>query len=205
VGTLVERSDQAEVFRMNRHRKVWEELVRIAEANSSLPPSYLFEFISDIYGDSQAVAVRRMADRDPQASSLANVIAEAIQSPELISRQTAHGNGRDPRTLAIIDAQFTQLAGTGPHLAPKIPERDLARLLDVSRSVKNYVDRHVAHTDKRSFDPHALPKLSEVHEATRTVSELFRKYATLVYGANHTVLHDVPDGWTEVLRVPWLR
>lgn len=190
---------------MNRHRETWKTLVHIAEANKSLPPSYLFEFISDIYGDSQASAVRRMADRDRDASSLANVIAEVAQSPELITREAAWGLATEPTTRAIIDAQFTELAGDGPHLAHQIPQQDLLRLEKASQAVKSYVDRHVAHTDKRPFDPASLPKLGDVHEATHVVSELFSKYAALVCQRNYTALHDMPDGWTEVLKQPWLR
>lgn len=50
---------QPEVMTMNLHRHVFTEVGDIIEAHGSLPPSYWFEFSSDTYATTQAIAIRR--------------------------------------------------------------------------------------------------------------------------------------------------
>ena len=65
-----------EVITMNLHRHVWREVRGIVERNGSLPPSYWFEFSSDTYATTQAVAIRRQAEVDSRVISLGRLIDE---------------------------------------------------------------------------------------------------------------------------------
>jgi hypothetical protein len=77
---------QPEVMTMNLHRHVFQEVGEIIEANGSLPPSYWFEFSSDTYATTQAIAIRRQAETGTRVISLGQLIAEIRDNADLLTR-----------------------------------------------------------------------------------------------------------------------
>ncbi len=60
-----------EVLTMHLHRRVWQQARAITDANPTLPPSYWWDFMSDVYGYSQASAVSRLVILKRTASACA--------------------------------------------------------------------------------------------------------------------------------------
>jgi hypothetical protein len=74
-------------------------------------------------------------------------------------------------------------------------------------SVKDYVDRHVAHSE----DPGPVPAqttltLSEVHSAIDVIGDLFRRYYSLFTAASMLELEPIiQHDWLAPFREPWIR
>jgi hypothetical protein len=230
-GRWIDHGISSDVFTMHLERYAWRRLEEIVSDNAELKDteSYIWEFLFDTYTKTQAAAVRRQADTDPQAASLGRLICDIAETPELLSRDFWLGlwSERDDdahwRQVAE-DAWAKQYAGEiGDHLDPAIPEADLAELRDGSKKVRDYVDQHVAHMDARTIrsgdgpptgaPPDAptktgqeLPTLNEVHDAIDLVGHLFRKYANLLTAATWTdLVPALQHDWEAVFREPWIR
>jgi hypothetical protein len=74
-----------EILTMNLHRSFWQQTQGIIVANETLPPSSWWEFISDLYGSSQASAVRRLVDPHDNGVSLRRMLDEMMQEPHLLT------------------------------------------------------------------------------------------------------------------------
>jgi hypothetical protein len=72
---------------MHLHRRVWLDLQEILARNESLPPSYWWVFMSDSYGVTQAVAVRRQVDRRRDVVSLARLLIDVKAHSDLLTEQ----------------------------------------------------------------------------------------------------------------------
>lgn len=57
-------------------RATWLAVGDIVRANSEIPPSHFWAYMSNTYGTSQAIAVRRLADNDRRVVSLVTLIKD---------------------------------------------------------------------------------------------------------------------------------
>jgi AbiU2 len=215
-----------DLYTMHLERFAWKRMEEIARENPDLngTESYLWEFLFDIYAKTQAAAVRRQADTDPQAASLGRLIWEVEKTPDLLTRDWWIGLWKEAEDDAYWKqvaekAWADQFAGTvGDHMDPAVAAADLAKLRDGSRKVKEYVDQNVAHLDARTLPggggaPPDAPKrkgseltLNEVHDAIDLIGDLFKKYGNLLTAAAWADLTPaIQHDWEAVFRVPWIR
>jgi hypothetical protein len=68
---------QGNVHTMHLHRHAWRTVAHMLDENGPLPESYWWEFMFDTYATTQAIAVRRQADRHPDAASLRNLVVKS--------------------------------------------------------------------------------------------------------------------------------
>src|SRR3989442_15057942 len=65
-----------DIFFVYLWRATWLTVGDMVRANPEVPPSRYFRYLSDTYGTSQAVAVRRIADERANVVSLVNLIRD---------------------------------------------------------------------------------------------------------------------------------
>jgi hypothetical protein len=201
-----------EVIRVNHHRQIHDRINEI-RAGGDLPDSAFWEYLDSTYAVSQAVAIRRLVDRHRGTASLRNLIAEIADD--------AAGSGRprltrafwvglwdttDPIDVAFAEQQWNDNYGgeVGDHLDPAIPARDLERLTTSTDPVKEYVEKHVCHIDRRRPEPTLT--FNDLHDASVVVGELFKKYASLLTAKGWALLAPViQHDWEAVFREPWIR
>lgn len=225
-----EHGISSDVFTMHLQRFAWKRMEEIARANPDLngTPSYLWEFLFDIYAKAQAGAVRRQADTGEQAASLGRLICEMGETPTLLTRDWWLGlwsnSEDDPYWRNVAEKAWSEefAGGIDDHLDPAIPRADLANLRDGSEKVRRYVDHNVAHLDARTVpNPDGPPTgtppdaparkggeltLNEVHEAIDLIGTLFKKYGSLLTAAAWVELTPaLQHDWEAVFRVPWIR
>lgn len=206
----IEGAIKSEVVTMHFQRATWRQYQEILDDNGTLPDSYWWGFMRDIYGITQAVAVRRLADEHKDAQSLGKLVAEIASDPERITQEFWLGLWSNTDRLAIMDAENAwrkQYGGTvDRYLDPVIPQADLQTLRDESEKVKDYVDRHLAHMDRQPLPASDLPTLDEVHDAVDVIGELFSKYSNLFTAGSWAFLEPVVQyDWKAVFRVPWMK
>jgi hypothetical protein len=68
------------VVTMHFHRQIWRGVEKIIAENESLPDSAYWAYHFDVYAVTQAVAVRRQADRDHRVASLRRLIEQSRPS-----------------------------------------------------------------------------------------------------------------------------
>ena len=81
-------------------------------------------------------------------------------------------------------------------------KKDLMDLDAAWRPVTDYVDKHVAHHDKRPRS--AVPKHRDVNAAIDKLIEIFNKYYALLIGPDTDVVVSYLEGPLAVFRFAWL-
>jgi hypothetical protein len=189
-----------DIFFVYLWRATWLTVGDMVRANPDVPPSLYFRYLSDTYGTSQAVAVRRLADERANAVSLVNLIREIKRHSTEIT--TAWWLTVNPANEARDFAHFR--THNRDHFDPRIASNDLARLHEAVANVKKYVDENLAH---RSQTPtKKIPTFREIHDAVDAIGQAFRTYNLLLTGASMPSLVPEPDlDWYAPFTVPWLR
>lgn len=204
----LEKEIQPEIITMNLHRHVFREVRDIIERNGSLPPSYWFEFSSDTYATTQAVAIRRQAEVDPRVISLGRLIDEIGGDATRLTRKFWVGlwGNSDGVRFGFADHAFTKqfAPDRSDHLDPAIPEADLAELARVGKSVKQYVDQHVAHNDARPIA--GLPTYKDLDDNIDLINRLLTKYANLLTASTWVMLDEpaIQHNWKAIFTQPWM-
>lgn len=214
------------VLTMHLQRDAYMKVSRILESNRDLPDSYWWELMVETYITTQAMAVRRQADRDRRVASLARLIMQVRDKPSAITREYWIGQWRDdpddgPWIAREAERGWAeQYAGdVGDHLDPAIPTADYDRLQTESAKVTRFVNEHVAHSHdalRRSDAKHAAQvenvsadaalSAKEVHEVVDVIGELFKKYFNLLTASSYAFLVPVlQHDWLAAFRVPWMK
>jgi len=203
------RTIEADVERMHLHRMVFLRVDEIVRANPKLPESYFFEYLSDTYAATQSVAVRRQAESADNVQTLGRLLFELEENASLMTRGLwiSMWGDDDGVRLGIADRQWDKyFAGeVGDHLDPGIPLRDRETLVDQARKIKRYVDKYLAHADRKpgKFED---PTFDELDAAVDVLGELLARYNGLL--TLRSLLQITPElqhDWEAVFRVPWLQ
>lgn len=197
------------IFAMHLQRLAWREVsAMLAENADALPPSYWWEFMRDTYATTQAVAVRRQADTMRGVASLAKLVEEVAGDASRITRRffLSHENTEDPYWARVAEQNGDEhYAGeVHQHLDPAVPRADLAAIRGAAASVRDYVDKHVAHAEA---SPAAVTlTLDDVHDAIDVLGDVFKKYDFLIQGASWACLEPaIQHNWMAAFTVPWMK
>lgn len=185
-------------------REVWRNVVSIIQANPAMPPSHFFDFLAHGYMTTQAMAVRRLADVDSRVTSMGVLLLEVAKYPETLSRDrfvSQYPWG----TQHLGDRAFDDFAGEGlSHIDPVRVQADLDKLRSAAEATKRYVDRHIAHTDKKR-KPADIPSFSELDNAIETSGALLKRYLLLFEQVDRDPIAPIPQyDWIAPFRLAWI-
>jgi hypothetical protein len=194
------------ILTMHLQRHVWREMTEIVTSRGDLPESYWWAFQVQTYRATQATAIRRQADRDPRSASLANLLSGMADNAASITREWWLSLWNDDDQFYAAE-QWTADYGreVETHIDPAIPAADLERLKSAVTHVKNYVDKHVAHSDAKAVSVQVTLTLGDLHAAIDVLGQIFLRYHHLLTGS--TMAYLVPTlqhDWKAVFRVPWI-
>ncbi len=187
------------------NRAIYRGVTRIANDHGELPPSAFFDFLGETYATTQALAVRRQAERNLRGFSLGTLLHEIADDPSRLTR-ARYVAEFNPNQRDRGDEEFTRdFAGeAGDHLDPAIVHADIGALEVAVARIREYVDRHLAHHDHRGVDE--LPRYEDLNTAIDAMGDLVGKYARLITGAGLGLIEPVPQyDWTAVFREPWIK
>src|SRR3954468_21520260 len=75
------------VLRLHQQRVVWDGVQKVIAQNPDIPRvSVLWEYLFDTYTISQAAAIRRLAEIQPQSASLAQLLEQIGAGKEAVTR-----------------------------------------------------------------------------------------------------------------------
>jgi hypothetical protein len=198
-----------DVIGMHHRRQIWRELGEITDANPGLAamPSAFWEFATETYATTQAIAIRRQADVTRGTCSLARLISEVRSNATRLTREYFVGLWGEQQEVRLREAHkaFDELAGGAhEHLVARVPTGDLERLARDSAAMKTYVDEHVAHD---AAEPTAeLPTFADMDAAVDALGHMFKKYSNVLTAGSWVVLEPaVQEDWKAIFRVPWIQ
>lgn len=185
-------------------RWVWRTMNEIVAKHPSMPPSFLFDVLARNYAAAQTMAVRRQVDRDSHSVTMARLLGEIAEHPEVLSRERYVGMF-EWGMQQIGDSQFDSWSGKGgAHVGVAMVEEDLDALRTVTNSIRDYVNKHVAHFDERRASIE-VPTFEDLDAAIDVLFDLYRKYGVMLTGSDHDVMELVPQyDWLAPLRIPWI-
>lgn len=205
----IEGPIREDIVGMIFRRMMWREIAGMMEANPAVGelPSVFWDFYQQTYSATQTIAIRRQDDRNPCTCSLAVLITEMRDNPELLIREhyvDLLGDRKDGDLLEQrANRDFTGLAGGGDQLDPNVAEKDLAALHSAAEKVRQYVNQHVAH-DQAEPTMTDLPTFGDLHDAIDGIGEIFQKYAVMLTGGWNLLEPVIQDDWKAIFRVPWI-
>jgi hypothetical protein len=192
-----------------RHRKMFLDTTEMLRQHPTLQKSndaaYWYDWLRTLYGHYIVMAVRRELDRGATSPNLYRLLRDVAKRPQVLSRARykAFFDG-SPLSNFGVDfggQQFTEMAGSGAFIDPRIVRRDLKIVGKQSALVIRYADKIVAHRTPESV----ATTLLHVNESLEAIEEVLKKYYVLLtgnglVGAEPSILHS----WQEAFTVAWI-
>lgn len=205
---LADRLDvlKTEVQALTVGHHIFWEVQKIIKANPQIQTgSSFYEWMGSAYATSMSVAIRRQVDEDLDSISFINFLKKIHASPGVISRKAYKDlfvDGKYPPRWA--DSCFDRLTAKGlDHIDPDDVAKQIEALRENTDHVRKYVNRRVAHRDRRDFRP--IPKFRDIDAAVDYLDHLTVRYLNLFRGMSmKTVLPTWQYDWKEIFRHPWI-
>ncbi len=188
------------------YRSFYRGVVDITHGNPNIPASSFFDALGVWYSTTQVIAVRRQTDLDQQATSLARLLSNMAANPSVATRaRFGELFGKGERWQRHAQEQYDKYAGAGVDAIPaERYQQDLDEFLEVTRPIKDYVDRVVAHTDQRELTN--APTFEELNAAIELLEKLLNKYMVLLTATSVPSADPVHQAdWKAAFRVAWLQ
>lgn len=186
------------------HRDLYRQVGAMIDANPALQvPSVFYDWMRLVYATSQASALRRLVDQDRRTFSLRRLIEDIADHPEVLSRRRFVRRYGGSRFARIGNREFKRLARPGTDIVDaRIIRRDLRDLLRTHRRVKVFVDKHVAHRDRRRM--RRLPTYAEIDRCVDVVEQLGKDFSLILKAEGTNVVPAIMGDWKRPFRVPWI-
>lgn len=195
-----------DVARVFRDRFMWREVAVMTEA-TKLPSSHIFNGLNTWYAQSQMIAVRRQAEIAPSGRkhvvSLAALLDQMARHPSVMTRDR-YVSLYPPNMRPRGDAAFDRIAGVGESRIPvEAPRAALQDVAEAASPLKEYVDRVVAHSDRRR--PRTIPTFGELDHAIDVVGFVFTEWSQWLTANVRWEMEPVFQyDWKAPFRVAWL-
>ena len=181
------------------------EVQEIIKSNKRIQkPSYFYQYLGNTYVSHSVIGMRRQLKVDRQSISLARLLTEMAETPEVISRKYYRGlySGSVVERFAYRD--FDKFSEPGaPHISKKMVLEDLRRLRAAGRKLEEYADRRVAHRDKREVK--SPPLFRDGDAFIDLLDKLYVKYHLLFHASSmESLMPTYQYDWKEIFREPWI-
>jgi len=201
---LLDRIDD-EATTLLRHRQTWQTFRDIFTRSSVAQGQPYFPlWVGELYGPTQALGIRKMADDDNRTGSFVRLLTKLAAEPGRLTREWFIG-GTEAMMAVRLDQTFTRLADpqyTGA-MDPSVPQHDLELLLSLSHKVRTYVNQHVAHAQLNLSAP--IPTYGEIDDALDFLYKLLHKYTLLLKQSDRIEGPPIVQApWDRIFYEAWL-
>lgn len=194
-----------QIFNIHHRRQVYREVMAMVDANPALQvPSAFYTWMRTVYVYDTTIAVRRLVDRDRRTISFVWLMQQIADHPEVMTR--SRFVARYPGWLR--DAGHRDFERFASPAAKTIHRRVIRRhqreLGAAAERLKRFVDKHVAHNDRRPM--RRLPTYAELDDCIDLLGRLAKDYNLLLeQSALVEILPVIQDDWKAPFRVPWIQ
>ncbi len=148
------------------------------------------QWMASAFVQATAVGVRRQAKTGDDSVSLRRFLNEVQRCPSLVSRAQYMSlyQGLEPWRIELGKRDFDHVAGEGAaHIPKALIEQQIQELKQAIHGIEHYVDRRIAHYDRRGLLAQATPTFAELTQALRTLEKTVIQFARFSHGAVHRV------------------
>ena len=157
-------------------REIFQTTAEIINSNEKINKDLIFlGFLLNTFIDLVVMGIRRQIKVDEESISMANILSEIVENPELISRKT---------------------------ISKEEVLKDLQSLRDICKTVEDYADRRIAHYDKRP--PRYELSIPEIYSAIEAIGELGKKYSNLLLAISIEYKFHPMKPVYDVFEIPWI-
>jgi hypothetical protein len=186
-------------------KDIFWEVQEIIKNNKNIQkPSSFYEYLGNTYVSHSVIGMRRQLKVDTQSISLARLLTEMANNPEVLSRKyyTAMYVGSVVEDFA--DRDFDRFSSPGaPHISKTMVLSDLAKLCDAGRTLERFADRRIAHRDKRAVK--SPPRFKDGDAFIDLLDQLYVKYHLLFHAsAMDSLMPTYQYDWKEIFREAWI-
>lgn len=187
------------------YRSFYRGLAEITQANDEIPASSFFDALGAWYATTQVMAVRRQTDTGRDAVSLARLLTNMADNPQVMTRERFLSLwGEEEHWRRRANEQYDRYAAGADPIPAENYRADFDRFQEATRPVKDYVDRLVAHNDQRELS--RPPTWNELNAAIDLLEEMLNKYMVLLTATGIPSADPVHQAdWKDAFRVAWLR
>jgi hypothetical protein len=192
-----------DVVRIHARSQVWDKLDEAIAAQNTPSAGMLLSLLRPMYGEAQAMGVRRLIDQRRGHRSLWRLVDEMARNPTVLSRRrwVAHyQRPDDPYFVERGGREFDDLAGVG---ADHVPAAVLTALKDelvnAAAVVKTYVDEHIAHT---SSAPTSGLTFAQLKEAVHDISRAYQRLGLVLNATHYEYEPVIQPPWEDVFSQP---
>lgn len=131
-----------------------------------------------------ALAYRRQLDRNPASASLRVLLEELKCRPSAycVESLRAYMGVASDRTI-YEDVVRTVASDDSDCLDTAIVNSDMASLIEAGENIRNFVNKHIAHTDIAASTEPFTTTFDEIHEAAITCERIAARWVTALTGA----------------------
>ena len=133
-------------------------------------------------------------------------LSDIRKNPHILSRSTykdLYKNMHSELPESYQDVQFDQLTGVGvSHVSPAVVDQEIEELKRVTQKLKKYVDKRVAHYDRKS--PPLAPSYKDIDEAFEFLGGLLSRYYQFFRGASFSEGPYIQYDWKQIFRLAWI-
>ncbi len=195
-----------DIMSLSINRHIFWEVQKIIKANPKIHlPSTFYQWMGNVYAVYVSIGLRRQIDKDPRTISFQRLLEEIEGQAEVISRKRYVALYEDEVLRnRVADKAFDKFAGIGrPHIDPAMVIEDRSQLIKKIEGVKDYVDKRVAHHDRRG--PTSPPTYPDLDECLDFVEALLVKYLAVLRAESYkTILPVWQYDWKEIFRHAWI-
>jgi len=198
---------KTEITQLVVDRHVYKEVLAIVRANPTLRdlPDDFYAWMRRLYIESMTIRVRRLVDTHwKKPLSFVGLMDEIADHPEVLTRERFVQRYPKNIRLHVADRDFDNYSRPGAaHVTPSIIRNHRRRLMKAQRRLHDFVDKHVAHKDRRPL--RRLPTFEELDACVDLLEELLREYIGMIEARALTqVLPVWQYDWKAPFRVPWI-
>ena len=187
---------------------VYWELQKLIKANPTFQQrsGFFNQWMTSSFAQATAVGVRRQAKKGEDSISLARFLDEVKANRVLVSREhyLSLFVGKPDWLRDAAGETFDRRAGVNESAIPvSVVESQISDLKAAVGAIEHFVDRRVAHYDKRGL-AQPTPTFDDLTNSLRALEKLVLFYSLLLTGASMDTLRPTLQfDWQDVFNFPW--
>jgi hypothetical protein len=193
---------------MKHHEQLWQTMVAVIQLRAGHSSNTFLVHYTRIYVEAQVVAIRRLADTHSDALSLRKLLVDATKQPQILTRERYIASAENKEDWVAEDRarRFDHLVAPGhDHINPSIAAADLTKLDEATERVCEYVDKQVAHLDKRNLSRGETPDpvtFGMIHDAIVTIGVIVQHWSSLLRDVHAVLKPTIQGDWKSTFRHP---
>lgn len=193
-----------QIHTLHHNRRIYRDVTAMIDANPALQvPSAFYTWMRNAYIYDMTMSVRRLVDHDRRTVSFYRLMEDIASHPEVVTRRRFTAGYRG----WLRDSGHRDFERFASPAANRIHRRVIRghqrELVAAAERLKTYVDKHVAHNDRRPM--RRLPTYEELDRCIDLLGRLAKDYTLLLEQVALVEIEPVIQyDWQAPFRVPWI-